>query len=124
VYRNRSGFLWGTQVSLSRILSPVTAVALAVGASGSTRPGAIADRYNMGANNYNVFLKLRRKFYRPWLFVELVPEANWRRNDTGGRDIIPAFTLRLEINSEGHRALLPVPLIVDEPLPLPLPIPE
>ena len=124
VYRNRSGYLWGTQVSLSRILSPVTAIALAVGASGATRPSETADRYNMGANNYNIFFKYRRKFYRPWLFVELIPETNWRRNDTGGRDIVPAFTVRLEINSEGHRALLPVPLIVEEPLPLPLPIPE
>ena len=124
VYKNQSGFLWGTEVSLSRILSPVTAVALAVGASGSTRPGADTDRYNMGMNNYKISFKYRRRIYRPWLFVELIPETNWRRNDTGGRDIIPAFTLRLEINSEGHRALLPVPLIVDEPLPIPIPIPE
>ena len=124
LYRNRSGFLWGSQVSLSRILSPVTAIALAVGASGYTRPSATAERYNMGTNNYNISFKYRRKFYRPWLFVELVPETYWRRNDTGGRDIIPAFTVRLEINTEGHRALLPVPLIVEEPLPLPIPIPE
>jgi hypothetical protein len=75
----------------------------------------------MSANNYNVFLKLRRKFYRPWLFVELIPEANWRRNDTGGRDIVPAITVRLEINSQGHRALLPVPVIVKEELPIPFP---
>jgi hypothetical protein len=124
VYRNRSGFLWGTQVSLSKILSPVTAIALAVGASGATRPSAISDRFNMGANNYNISFKYRRRFYRPWLFLELVPETNWRRNDSGGRDIVPAFTVRLEINSDAHRALLPVPLIVEEPLPLPLPIPE
>jgi hypothetical protein len=124
VYRNRSGFLWGTQVSLSKILSPVTAVALAIGASGATRPSAVSDRYNMGRNNYNATFKYRRKFYRPWLFVEVVPETNWRRNDSGGRDIIPAITVRLEINSEGHRALLPVPRIVEDPLPLPIHIPE
>jgi hypothetical protein len=123
-YRNRSGFLWGTQVSLSKILSPVTAIALAVGASGATRPSLLADRFNLAANNYNISFKYRRRFYRPWLFVELVPETNWRRNETGGRDIVPAITLRLEINSEGRRALLPVPLIVEEPLPLPIPIPE
>jgi hypothetical protein len=123
VYRYRSGFLWGTEVSLSRILSPVTAIALAVGASGSTRPSADTDRYNMSPNNYKISFKYRRRFYRPWLFLELIPEANWRRNDTGEREIVPAFTVRLEINSEVHRALLPVPLIVEEPLPLPLPIP-
>lgn len=124
VYRNRSGFLWGTEVSLSRILSPVTAVALAVGAGGATRPSAVSDRYNMGANNYKISFKYRRKLYKPWLFLEVVPETNWRRNDAGGRDILPAITVRLEINSEGRRALLPVPLIVEEPLPLPVPIPE
>ena len=68
-------------------------------------------------------ISYRRRIYRPWLFVELVPETNWQRNDAGGRDIIPAITVRLEINSEAHRALLPVPLIVEEPLPIPLPIP-
>ena len=123
VYRSRSGFLWGTEVSLSKILSPVTAVALAVGAGGATRPSAVSDRYNMGANNYKISFKYRRRIYRPWLFLEVIPETNWRRNGTGGRDIIPAITVRLEINSEGRRALLPVPLIVEEPLPLPLPIP-
>ncbi len=124
VYRNRSGFLWGTEVSLSKILSPATAVALAVGASGATRPSAVSDRYNLSANNYKIFFKYRRRIYRPWLFLEVIPETNWRRNDTGGRAIIPAITVRLEINSEGRRALLPVPLIVEEPLPLPIPTPE
>jgi hypothetical protein len=123
VYRNRSGFLWGTEVSLSRIVSPVTAIALAVGASGSTRPGADTDRYNMSPNNYKIYFKYRRRIYRPWLFLELIPETDWRRKDTGGREIVPAFTVRLEINSEGRRALLPVPVIVEEPLPIPLPIP-
>ena len=123
VYRNQSGFLWGTEVSLSRILSPVTAVALAVGASGATRSSGIEDRYNMTPNNYKISFKYRRRIYRPWLFVELVPETNWKRNDTGGREIVPAFTVRLEINSEVHRALLPVPLIVEDPLPMPIPIP-
>ena len=83
VFRNRSGFLWGTEVSLSRILSPVTAIAFAVGASGATRPSLVADRFNLAANNYKVTVKYRRKIYRPWLFLELVPETNWRRNVTG-----------------------------------------
>ena len=123
VFRNRSGFLWGSEVSLSRILSPVTAVAVAVGANGATRPSLVADRFNLAVNNYKITGKYRRNIFRPWLFLELVPETNWRRNDTGGRDIVPAITLRLEINSEGPRALLPVPLIVNEPFPIPVPIP-
>jgi hypothetical protein len=77
----------------------------------------------MDVNNYRVISKYRRNIYRPWLFLELVPETNWRRDVTGNREIVPAFTVRLEINSEGRRALLPVPQIVKEPLPIPLPIP-
>jgi hypothetical protein len=118
VYKNRSGFLWGSEVSLSRILSPVTAIAVAVGATGSTRPSAFGDRFNMGVNNYKVAVKYRRSIYRPWLFLELIPETNWRLDVTGERKIIPAFTVRLEINSAGPRALLPVPKIVEEQLPI------
>jgi len=121
VFEKRRGFLWGTEVSLSRIMSSVSAIAFAVGANGATRPSAVADRFNLATNNYKVTVKYRRKIYRPWLFLELIPEANWRRNATEGRDVVPAFTVRLEINSEGHRALLPIPVIVKEELPLPFP---
>jgi hypothetical protein len=123
VFRNRPGFLWGSEVSLSRILSPVTAIAVAVGASGATRPSLVADRFNLARNNYRVTGKYRRNIYRPWLFLELIPETNWRREVAGKREFIPAFTVRLEINSEGPRALLPVPVIVNEPLPIPVPVP-
>jgi len=119
VFQDREGFLWGTEVSLSRIMSSVNAIAFAVGANGATRPSEVADRFNLAANNYKVSVKYRRNFYRPWLFLELIPEANWRREGAGGREVIPAFTVRLEINSEGRRALLPVPVIVQEQLPVP-----
>ncbi|MBE0568245.1 MAG: hypothetical protein IH577_01025 [Deltaproteobacteria bacterium] len=120
LFEKRSGFLWGTEVSLSRILSPASAVAFAVGASGSTRPDSVADRFNMAANNYRVSVKYRRRIYRPWLFLELIPETNWRRDEAGGgREVVPAFTVRLEINSLGSRALVPVPQIVKERLPFP-----
>jgi hypothetical protein len=121
MFEKRLGFLWGTEVSLSRVLSPLHAISFAVGANGATQPTAIADRFGMVTNNYRVSAKYRRKIYRPWLFLEFVPEANWRRNLTGGRDIVPAVTLRLEINSEGHRALVPVPVIVREDIPVPFP---
>ena len=121
VFEKRLGVLWGTEVSLSRIFSPVHAASFAVGANGATHPTEIEDRFGLVANNYKVSAKYRRKIYRPWLFLELVPETNWRRNATGGREIIPAFTVRLEINSEGHRALVPIPVIVREDLPIPFP---
>jgi hypothetical protein len=119
VFKNRSGLLWGTEVSLSRILSPVSAIAFAVGANGSTRPTVVSDRFNLAANHYRVTIKYRRNIYKPWLFLELIPETNWVRDEATRREFIPAFTVRLEINSAGPRALLPVPLIVKEQLPIP-----
>jgi hypothetical protein len=120
VFEKKSGFLWGTEVSLSRILSPVTAIAIAVGANGSTRASAVTDNFNMAANNYRVSLRYRRSIFRPWFFLEMVPETNWRRKESGGREFIPAFTVRVEINTLGSRALLPVPVIVNEQLPMPI----
>jgi hypothetical protein len=119
VFEKRPGLLWGTEVSLSRVLSPVSAIAFAVGANGSTRPSVVADQFHMSANNYRATVKYRRNIHRPWLFLELIPETNWRRDEAAGREFVPAFTVRLEINSLGHRALLPVPLIVKEQLPIP-----
>jgi hypothetical protein len=119
VFEKRQGLLWGTEVSLSRILSPASAIAFFVGANGSTRPSVIADRFKLIANNYKATVKYRRNIYRPWLFLELIPETNWLRDEAAGREIVPAFTVRLEINSAGPRALLPVPLIVKEQLPIP-----
>jgi hypothetical protein len=119
VFEKKPGLRWGTEVSLSRILSPASAIAFAVGANGSTRPSVVADRFNMAANNYKATVRYRRNIYRPWLFLELIPEANWMRDEAAGREFIPAFTVRLEINSLGARALLPVPLIVKEQLPIP-----
>jgi hypothetical protein len=118
-FKNRSGFRWGSEVSLSRILSPVTAIAVAVGATGATRSDVAPDRFKLAANNYKISGKYRRKIYRPWLFLELVPETNWRREGAGNREFVPAFTVRLEINSAGPLALLPVPLIVEEVVPVP-----
>jgi hypothetical protein len=118
VFEKKPGLLWGTEVSLSRILSPVSAIAVAVGANGSTRPSVDADRFKMAANNYKATVKYRRNIYRPWLFLELIPETNWRRDEAAERELIPAFTVRLEINSLGSRALLPAPLVVKEPLPI------
>jgi len=119
VFEERPGLLWGTEVSLSRILSPVSAIVFAVGATGSTRPSVVADQINLAANKYMVAVKYRRNIYRPWLFLELIPEANWQRDEAAGREFIPAFTVRLEINSLGARALLPAPTIVKEQLPIP-----
>lgn len=120
-YGKVPGFLWGAEVSLARILSPSSAVALSLGANGSSRPNETEPRFGLGTNRYRAAVKYRRTFHRPWLFLELVPETVWRRDGDGGREFSPAFTARVEVNSAGTRALLPAPLIVRKPLPVPVP---
>ena len=119
LYEKRTGLLWGTEVSLSRILSPVSAIGVSVGATGATKPSVVEDQFNLAANIYKVAVKYRRNIYRPWLFLELIPESIWRRDEAAEREIIPVFTVRLEMNTAGPRALLPVPTIVKEALPIP-----
>ncbi|MBE0568120.1 MAG: hypothetical protein IH577_00385 [Deltaproteobacteria bacterium] len=118
LYEKRSGLLWGTEASIARVLSPVSAIAFAVGANGSTHPSEFADRFNMAANHYKVSARYRRNIYRPWLFLELIPEANWLRQEAAERRFTQAFTVRLEINTLGARALLPVPVVVKERSPV------
>jgi hypothetical protein len=90
VYKKRPGFLWGTEVSLSRTRSPVSAIAFAVGANGSTRPSVAAARFPTAASDYKVTVQYRRSIYRPWFFLEPIPEANWLRDARDGNSSPPS----------------------------------
>jgi hypothetical protein len=119
VFDKRKGILWGTEVSLTRFLSSPAAVALAVGASGSTRQSAVEDNFRMISNRYNVAVRYRRNLFKPWFVLELSPEGIWRREGEGGRKFVAAFVARLEVSTEGPRALLPVPIVAREHVPVP-----
>jgi hypothetical protein len=108
-YANRAGIPWGSEVSFIRALAPTTVVALDLGARGSTKPEPFPDQYAMITNRYRVRVRYRRPILRPWLFVELAPEAGWKKDGDGPRLFVPAFTFRLDLSTEGYRPSPPQP---------------
>lgn len=91
---SRTGWYWGTDLSVLRKLSPRSAVTVGAGAAGSTRPSVVSE-------NYRVYTRYRRNFLRSWLYYELEPDINWPRGENGGRPPVLGGTVRLEINFLG-----------------------
>lgn len=91
------GMEWGTELSMTRELSPRSAVTLAGGVYGNTRDAALVG-------NYKIFTRYRRNFLRSWLFYELEPEISWPRNEAGQYLAKFAITARIEVVFQGHAA--------------------
>jgi len=85
-----NGWTWGTDLSLLQKLSPKSAITVAGGVSGSTRPAWIAQ-------DYRVLARFRRNVYRKWLFLEGEPDVHWPRKEDGSRKPVWGATLRVEI---------------------------
>ncbi len=85
---------WGSELTLLRELSPLSAISLAGGVFGGTRPVAVVD-------SYRIFSRYRRNFLRRWLFFELEPEISWPRNVDGAYTSALAFTFRVEVVFHG-----------------------
>lgn len=96
---SRSGLLLATDLSVRRMLTPLSAVTFGGGIVGRTRPSAVVE-------NYRVYVRYRRNFLRSWLYCELEPDVNWRREEDGSRNAYWGGTVRLEINFSG-RARVP-----------------
>lgn len=91
------GLEWGSELSLSRQLSPKSAVTLTGGVYGSTTSSALVG-------NYRILALYRRNFLRSWLFYELEPQISWPRNPDGAHPATLAFTFRIEIGFHGATA--------------------
>jgi hypothetical protein len=88
------GLEWGSELSALRELSPLSAISLAGGVFGSTRPVAVID-------SYKIYSRYRRNILRSWLFFELEPEISWPRNAAGAYTSAMAFTFRVEVVFQG-----------------------
>jgi len=88
------GLEWGTELSALRQLSHLSAISLAGGVFGGTRPVAVVD-------SYRIYTRYRRNFLRSWLFFELEPEISWPRNAGGAYTSAMAFTFRVEVVFQG-----------------------
>jgi hypothetical protein len=91
------GFEWGSELSMIRQLSPLSAVTLMGGVYGNTLSSALVS-------NYRVAARYRQNFLRSWLFYELEPEMFWPRNGDGRYPANLAFTLRIEVVFQGTSA--------------------
>jgi hypothetical protein len=97
------GLAWAGELGVAREIESLrTAAYLAGAANGHTRPVARVDLYR-------TFLRLRRDFWRRWLFVELEPEVGWPWTPERGRHRVLAITVRLEVQVVGRGEDLPTP---------------
>lgn len=91
------GVEWGTDLSLAGTLKAHIGAQLGFGVSGATRAPVDVDVYRF-------YLRLRRDFYRKWIFLELDPEYGWPWDAVQGRRGTWAVLLRLEVQFQGNEA--------------------
>ena len=95
IKESEKGWALGTELAALHKLS---------GTSGITAGGSVVYRTRpvSAMDNYRVFVRYRKNFLRSWLFYELEPDVNWRRQDDGSRETILGGTFRLEANFIGR----------------------
>lgn len=88
------GVEWGTELSLLRELSSVSAISATGGVYGNT---SIGD----WVSNYRILTRYRQNFLRSWLFYEIEPELSWPRSANGHFPTNFSITFRLEVLFQG-----------------------
>jgi hypothetical protein len=89
------GVEWRSELAMFVGLGRRAAAAVGVGVNGATERVPELDRFR-------VFTRLRRDFYRRWLFFELEPEYYWPYTPERGRHATWAVTGRLEVQFQGR----------------------
>lgn len=90
------GVEWRSELTAFVALGRRAAGAVGVGVNGAT------DREPVELETVRVFTRLRRDFYRRWLFFELAPEFFWPYTPARGRHAAWAVTTRLEVQFHGR----------------------
>ncbi len=78
--------------------------------TGATVNGA--TKATLPLDRLRVYVRLRRDFYRRWLFFELEPNVYWRLLAGTGREPVWGVTLRLEVQFQGNERPAPPPAAV------------
>jgi hypothetical protein len=89
------GLQWSTEVALLRSLGGGAAASLAWSVAGVTRPLARAE-------SHRVYLRARRTFLRPWIFVEAEPQLLWPLSEPDVRMPVPGLLVRLELQVQAN----------------------
>lgn len=88
------GVEWGSRASYLLQLNEREAFGYFAAVAGRTDPESFTDTYALG-------LKYRRTLFRPWMFLEIEPSHQWRKETPGdSRDTAWVLMVRLELLEE------------------------
>jgi hypothetical protein len=88
------GVEWGSRLSYLMQLNEREAFGYFAAVAGMTDPEAYTDTWALG-------LRYRRTLFRPWMFLEIEPSHQWRKETPWDpRDPAWVFTVRLELLEE------------------------
>jgi hypothetical protein len=104
------GLEWTPDLQLVVALGPLTAASGRVAMEWASAPRPQLGRWVMG-------LRLRRDFFRRWLFLELEPEFYWPWTPELGRHAAWGVTTRVEVQFHGNAPERPAEVPGDEPGP-------
>ncbi len=94
------GYEWGGDLSLLTSFGARVGAQFGLSVAGAT--GAPVD-----VETARLYTRLRRDFYRRWIFVEIEPEYGWPWTPERGRHAVWAVALRLEVQFQGNEATRP-----------------
>jgi len=86
---------WRAEYGIFQLISAKAAMEYKAVAYGNTLRGHVED--------YQLRVKYRRNFYRPWLFWELRPELRWPLREDDERDMEPRVSLYMEVQFAGGK---------------------
>ena len=88
------GLEWGSKLNYRIRLNEKEALSYFTGVSGETDPNHLTKAYAVG-------VRYRRNLFRPWIFFEIEPSHEWRRESTEEqRQSVWILTFRLEFLEE------------------------
>jgi hypothetical protein len=96
------GFEWGGDLSLIATFRARLGAQIGAAINGATDGAVPVDRYR-------IYTRVRRDFYRRWLFLELEPEYAWPWTPERGRESLWSIALRLEVQFQGNEPPPPEP---------------
>lgn len=93
------GWEGGTELAFYHALSPTSALSFSASWQGATQPYPYATLYRLA-------VRLRRDFWRKWLFFELEPEVTWPEDLGFPRRREEAITFRLDVHFDSTSVAL------------------
>ena len=99
ITESSDGWEGGTELVLYHALSPTSALSFSASWQGATQPYAYAKLFRLA-------VRLRRDFWKKWLFFELEPEVTWPKDPGFTRRREEALVFRLEAHFDSTSVAL------------------